>query len=228
MLKKHYLNHLYPLQDKVLKSLSNFPSTFYLTGGTALSRYYLKHRYSDDLDFFFNQTKNFKSETESVIKELKKSFEVDVRVAGESYVQLNVGLNQATLKVEFVNDVGYRYGEPIPTYLFLRTDHWRNILSNKITALAREAPKDVADIIFLSRNFEFNWIDIIQEAQQKDAWINELQVFKMLDSYSIEKLSIVNWIQTQNYSETENLLKSIANDILLGADNSLAKVSSNN
>jgi predicted nucleotidyltransferase component of viral defense system len=25
---------------------------FYLTGGTALSAYYLKHRYSEDLDFF--------------------------------------------------------------------------------------------------------------------------------------------------------------------------------
>jgi len=27
-------------------------SNFYFTGGTALSKYYLQHRYSDDLDFF--------------------------------------------------------------------------------------------------------------------------------------------------------------------------------
>jgi hypothetical protein len=30
----------------------NYP--FYLTGGTALGRYYLGHRYSEDLDFFVN------------------------------------------------------------------------------------------------------------------------------------------------------------------------------
>ena len=29
-----------------------FVKNFYLTGGTALSAYYLKHRISDDLDFF--------------------------------------------------------------------------------------------------------------------------------------------------------------------------------
>ena len=43
---------LYALQDEVLETVFEEPSGFYLTGGTALSRYYLNHRYSDDLDFF--------------------------------------------------------------------------------------------------------------------------------------------------------------------------------
>lgn len=44
---------------------------FYFTGGTALSAYYLKHRYSDDLDFFSE------SEVETVplkLEELKQFF----------------------------------------------------------------------------------------------------------------------------------------------------------
>ncbi len=220
---KHYLDNLYPLQDKVLNSLSQLESTFYLTGGTALGRHYLNHRFSDDLDFFFNRSANFQKETQSAIEELKKTFTLDVRVESESYVQLMVRLNQLDLKVEFVNDVGFRYGQPIPTNLFPRTDHWRNILSNKITALSREAPKDIADIIFLSRKFEFNWLEIVREAGQKDSWINELEIFKMLDNFSVEKLSIVNWINEPNYLEMRDLLKAIAKDILLGGDNSLAK-----
>jgi hypothetical protein len=44
-----YLNKLYPLQDEVLNLLTKPEVDFYLTGGTALSRYYLQHRYSDDL-----------------------------------------------------------------------------------------------------------------------------------------------------------------------------------
>jgi len=32
---------------------------FYLTGGTAVSRAYLQHRFSDDLDLFVNYDKRF-------------------------------------------------------------------------------------------------------------------------------------------------------------------------
>jgi predicted nucleotidyltransferase component of viral defense system len=54
MLKNYYTNNLYPFQDLVLKLIMEVDDTFYLTGGTALGRHYLKHRYSDDLDFFVN------------------------------------------------------------------------------------------------------------------------------------------------------------------------------
>ncbi len=43
---------LYRLQDEVLAELVTLGTGFYLGGGTALSRFYLQHRYSDDLDFF--------------------------------------------------------------------------------------------------------------------------------------------------------------------------------
>ena len=46
-----YEQFLYPLHDEVLNYIDM--DKFYLTGGTCLSRYYFQHRYSDDLDFFF-------------------------------------------------------------------------------------------------------------------------------------------------------------------------------
>lgn len=46
---------LTPLQYKFISAVSGnkkILGVFYLTGGTALSAYYLEHRYSEDLDFF--------------------------------------------------------------------------------------------------------------------------------------------------------------------------------
>lgn len=46
---------LTPIQKQILRDLSQdktFTGNFYLTGGTALSEFYLHHRLSEDLDFF--------------------------------------------------------------------------------------------------------------------------------------------------------------------------------
>ena len=45
------------IQRQVLTEVANEPflRDFYLSGGTALSAYYLLHRISDDLDFFTTQ-----------------------------------------------------------------------------------------------------------------------------------------------------------------------------
>jgi predicted nucleotidyltransferase component of viral defense system len=57
-------------QDKVLKLLAGAMDGFYLVGGTALSREYLRHRDSYDLDFF---TKRYSSKKiDAVIRLLEK------------------------------------------------------------------------------------------------------------------------------------------------------------
>ena len=50
---------LYTLQDWVLAQFRAVKHNFYLTGGTALSRGYFQHRYSEDLDFFLNDAADF-------------------------------------------------------------------------------------------------------------------------------------------------------------------------
>ena len=47
---------------------------FYLTGGTALSRVYLKHRYSDDLDFFINNSNKFSTFVNKINNILTKQY----------------------------------------------------------------------------------------------------------------------------------------------------------
>jgi len=54
-----YFKQLYPFQDQVLKIIRKVETGFYLTGGTAASRGYLQHRFSDGLDFFINDDDRF-------------------------------------------------------------------------------------------------------------------------------------------------------------------------
>jgi predicted nucleotidyltransferase component of viral defense system len=61
---------LYELQDEVLKVVFETEREFYLTGGTCLSRFYVEKRYSDDLDFFTNQSPRYSF----AIKNIKKAF----------------------------------------------------------------------------------------------------------------------------------------------------------
>ncbi|MFQ5865173.1 MAG: nucleotidyl transferase AbiEii/AbiGii toxin family protein [bacterium] len=46
-------NILNPLQNSFLDEFFQQTQEFYLTGGTALSAFYLQHRYSEDIDLKF-------------------------------------------------------------------------------------------------------------------------------------------------------------------------------
>lgn len=139
-----YEDTLYPLQDKVLALVDSMKLPFYLTGGTALSRGYFNHRYSDDLDFFTNKYPDFGLTVAKITSELKKHFQIEENIRAESYVSLKV---ESLLKVDFVNDVSYRYGKDVKMDLYSKVDNLENILSNKISALVnRDELKDVVDI----------------------------------------------------------------------------------
>lgn len=76
---------LYNLQNLVLSDLSRLNTPFYLTGGTALSRYYLNHRHSDDLDFFTNNNSDFSKWIQSIIESIFPNCEeyfIEVEVDG--------------------------------------------------------------------------------------------------------------------------------------------------
>ena len=50
--------------------MNKLHTQFYLTGGTAISRGYFNHRYSDDLDFFMNANNNFLNELKKSVNEI--------------------------------------------------------------------------------------------------------------------------------------------------------------
>lgn len=65
--REFFLTRLYPMQDRALARLGSVDTGFYLTGGTAASRAYLRHRFSDDLDLFVNDNDRLANELTAVV-----------------------------------------------------------------------------------------------------------------------------------------------------------------
>lgn len=223
MSPNYYEDLLYPLQDKVLAMIANTDTSFYLTGGTALSRCYLYHRYSDDLDFFLNHSTHFSKEVEMCFDVLQTVWGNNITLSSrlDSFARFFINEGEVSLKIEFVNDVKFRVGIPQATGLFLRTDTINNIISNKVCALSRNAPKDIADILYIARRYKFNWKQVIMDAQNKDMWVDETEVMKILENFETENLYEVNWIGEFDIEKAKTDFKVILNDILFGQANSL-------
>jgi predicted nucleotidyltransferase component of viral defense system len=220
MLKEFYQNKLYPLQDVVMKIMGELENPFYLTGGTALSRFFLHHRYSDDLDFFVNRDMNFKDHADIFIDKLSKDHKLSIDIRTNDFVRFDIVENDILLKIKLINDVAYHYGEF--THDKCRIDNVENILSNKISAISRDTPKDFADILFIALNYSFNWIEVFDAAKKKDAWVNEIEIANIIDGFNGKKILDLNWIISEE--EIKQHLckyKIIAKDILKGRDNTL-------
>jgi predicted nucleotidyltransferase component of viral defense system len=216
---------LYRLQDKLLPALKPLLSSFYLTGGTALGRFYLKHRFSEDLDFFTNQNKAFHTLIKTIETSLINKFAVlkNLSMVSDDFVRYYVEQDETILKVEFVNDIAYRCGIP-NDYKYGLIDTPLNILTNKLTALVgRDEPKDVFDIFTLAEHYQFNWLEVFNEAKNK-ALINEIDVEQRIQSFLVQHFQLADWIITSfDYEKAANSLQTIANDFFLGLDNSLGK-----
>ncbi|MBN2351155.1 MAG: nucleotidyl transferase AbiEii/AbiGii toxin family protein [Spirochaetales bacterium] len=185
-------NSQYPLQDKILAAVDGAGTGFYLTGGTALSRCYFQHRYSDDLDFFINRSQKFHAMVDAVLSDLS-GFSYAKIIEGTDVVSLSV---ENRLKVDFVNDGGGRIGESIRHPLYSKVDNLENILANKICAIiGRDDPKDVADLWVIAQNKTIDWEAIFQGVGSKAEGIFPPLVCERLESFPIEWLDEVKWSQ---------------------------------
>ena len=214
---------LYRIQDKVLQVLQPVLGSFYLTGGTALGRFYLNHRFSEDLDFFMNKSDAFHDLIKNIEVVLANKFSLlkGQSIIYEDFVRYYIEYEEGVLKVEFVNDIAYRCGVP-NKYLYGFIDTPLNILTNKLTAVvSRDEPKDVFDICVLSQNYRFNWVEVFNEAKNK-AIINEIDVEQRIKSFPVLLFQKADWhILTVDIDLISRSIVTIANDFLLGTDNSL-------
>jgi len=134
-----YLGRLYPMQDRIFAWLAPVETGFYLTGGTAASRAYLHHRFSDDLDFFVNDDDRFGLWAQRVVQALARSREWRVLVVHREtrFVRLTVTEADIVLKIEMVNDVPAHVGELRRDSVLGLLDSPENILASTLTVRGR-------------------------------------------------------------------------------------------
>jgi len=228
MIDEFYLKNLYPFQDGILSILRELNLPFYLTGGTSLSRFYFNHRYSDDLDLFVNNDKFFADYCTLFYKKLyelqgKQKFIIDKQRLNRSnnFMQIFLNKSDIALKIDLVNDVAPHYGDFISKPVCGKIDSLRNILSNKISAIYRFEPKDIADIWIICKNYNCNFKEIVTEAKSKEAGVDPVSIFEILSTFPIEKLDQVKWINKPDAVQFTNESSIIAEDIFYLRKNSL-------
>jgi hypothetical protein len=213
---------LYLLQDKALEILKGQLGPFYLTGGTALGRFYLNHRFSDDLDFFVNSNPEFTIEVERIYKRLIEHLPADTKatIVTDEFVRIWIG-EEVKMKLEFVNETGVHLGSVL-FYDQIPLDNPGNILANKLGAmLSRDEAKDVFDIVSLASSYSFNWRTIYEQATRKQL-MNEEDVLMRLTTFPVEWLPEQYWLRNPvNLMDFKEKLDRIADDFLLAKDNSL-------
>lgn len=186
-----YEKELYPLQDKVLKTLEVMATPFYLTGGTALSRCYFNHRYSDDLDLFDNNDVNFINNSERILVALEKAFTLTIIARTKTFYSFQL---DQRLKVDLVNDVAAHFGDLKEHLIYYKIDNPLNILSNKVSAIiSREEPKDVVDIWIIAKNMNINWKQIFVDVSSKAVGIFPPNIAEKLDTFPLELLDKIKW-----------------------------------
>lgn len=213
-----YVRTLYPLQDDVLRICTAQDTGFYLTGGTAASRGYLRHRFSDDLDLFVDDDSRFGLWAQRLIHGLSQSgsYEVSVLLREERFVRLNVQAAAAALKIELVNDVPARVGEIRLDPVLGRLDSPENLLANKLTALVdRQEPKDLADVWGFCAVMKLPLAAALTGAQGKAAGLFPADVARVLLGAQAHEWQLVRWISAPPVEQYLRDLRQLGEELLL-------------
>jgi len=140
---------------------------FYITGGTALSAFYLRHRLSEDLDFFFVD----EVEIEPILTFLKSLPEVqDLNLERQFDRKIFIIRYEdaESLKVEFTK-YPFKTIKPFKKVEGIQVDSMPDILANKLMALTdRKDAKDYVDIYFiLKESPNLSVYEVIEMTEQK-------------------------------------------------------------
>jgi predicted nucleotidyltransferase component of viral defense system len=228
----YYSTKLYPFQDGIIEIFKKINTPFYLTGGTAINRCYFNHRYSDDLDYFVNSDKNYSKYRNIAIKALEdysKEYNFKIMkqsiIAEENYTQVNllrIEQNENIyLKIDMINDIAQHFGEIQDHDIFGRIDNYFNIFSNKLSAIYRFEPKDIADIWIMSKHLNFDWKEQFNNGKEKEAGLDVQKLSEIIKNFPIDYIDQIKWAISIDKDKFINDLSIIAYDILMGNQNSL-------
>jgi hypothetical protein len=213
-----YFDRLYPLQDFVLRRITDLGTGLYLTGGTALSRAWLGHRFSDDLELFVNDDERFALWTDRVIDMLGQlpGGHVQVQRRDPRFARLLLVNADLALKIDMVNDVRGRVGTPSLHPVLGLLDTAENILANKVmAALDREEPKDLADIWGLCTVQGLSIQEALAGAQGNAAGLFAADVARVLLSVTPDDWKTVRWIEPPHVDAFIAALARLGEDLLL-------------
>ena len=179
----------YSLQDTFLSAFfhSQLGHDFYLTGGTALARFYFHHRESVDLDFFTqNQSLDFANTHQALLSMISGLGLTVLRtISVDAFLQyICEDAHGAGLKIDVVKDVPIHFGAIVEKN-GIRLDALENIGANKIlTVFGRTDAKDFIDLYWILTKTAYTFDHLFSLARRKDVGLEEIFL-----SYALDKVS---------------------------------------
>ena len=157
-------------QKRILDRVSKnkyFGENFYFTGGTALSYFYLSHRFSDDLDFFTDKP----FDREVVFNLISIWSKEDKFTFSSRFIEVVYRFdllfnNKQHFKVDF-SYYPYKQISKGKSYNLLAIDSLTDIATNKLLTInQRNDIKDFVDLYFLLKK-NFNIWELIDNREAK-------------------------------------------------------------
>lgn len=187
--------------------------SFYFTGGTALSEFYLAHRFSEDLDFFSE-----KAIDQELILTLMTSWSQKLGFRFSSrFVEVVYRFdlhfsNGSNFKVDFAHYPHTRIEKGNTSYKTLPVDSLRDIATNKLfTVNQRTDVKDFVDLYFLLAKHFTIW-DLFDSADVKFTQV-------IFDRY----LTAQDFLRIEDFTTLPRMIKPVTLDDLKDFYRSLAK-----
>jgi len=170
---------------------------FYLTGGTALASFYLRHRLSEDLDFFNEKEEVNLQIINRILAEFKKETRI-IKIEQRTVFGIHNFFfhfsDNTVLKVDFSYYPFPRIAKGA-RFKNITIDSDYDIAVNKVHTIAMQPrSRDFIDIYFLITEKGYNLQDLIMKAKAKFDWhIDALQLgtqlLKALDVKDFPQMS---------------------------------------
>jgi predicted nucleotidyltransferase component of viral defense system len=184
---------LTPLQEDFIKffGMTSLKDYFFLTGGTALSAFYLQHRVSEDMDFFSEeegQIPRVLPALQEIVSELTAMLEV--KRSFRSYLEVFITKEKEAIRCDFALDSPYRLEKKIFRQEYeIYVDNVLDISCNKLSALYdRGDPKDFVDVYFIDREV-IPFEKLVEKAKKKHIGLDNY--YLAISLAKVEDLSIL-------------------------------------
>lgn len=207
------------LQREILLIFSTIPDSdmFYLTGGTALTEFYLAHRKSFDLDIFTTEKALVIPFSRAFEDEIKKVFQIKVIRRLETFVEFEVSGKDEKTRVQIALDSPFRFENPVDSDIGIKVNDYTDLIIDKLLAFfGRAEPRDAVDLFFILKDEDF-W-KLTELAKGKDPGFDLYWMaiaLKKVENFPDEiNLWPVDMIKEVNPKEIKTLFSKLAIEIM--------------
>lgn len=158
------------IQQEFLAVFSRIPdqTRFYLTGGTALTEFYLGHRLSFDLDLFTSDQELIPPISYQIEKLcIAYGLEIAIIRRFASYAEFVVSRGADSVKVDLALDSPFRFSPPIESEMGVLVNDLQDLQVDKLLAYyGRAEPRDAVDLYFILQHYSVD--ELLELAAKKD------------------------------------------------------------